>query len=110
MKKELRLRKSLDFRKTFKEGKRFLSPHFVLYIRKTGSGQSRLGVSLSKSHFKLATTRNRLRRIAKEFFRNEINPRLKGFDLAVSSKRSTDSADIGKTADELKKLLLRSKE
>ena len=105
MEKRLRLQRSTDFKKVFKEGKRFPSPHFVLYIRKNALPQARLGVSISKSHFKLATRRNRLRRIARELFRKDISRDFKGYDFVIASKRNYPSRDMREAIKELKALL-----
>ena len=105
MRKESRLRNPLDFRKAFREGKRFKSPHFALYIRRNSLVEGRFGVSFSKAHCKLATRRNRLRRIAKEEFRNNVAPGFKGYDFAVASRASYRHLDIEKIAGELKQLI-----
>ncbi|UCD54662.1 MAG: ribonuclease P protein component [Candidatus Omnitrophota bacterium] len=116
MKEKFRLRKSEDFRKVFKEGKKFLSPHFILYIhnnilRQTADDKqaclrgARIGISISKNHFKLATRRNRLRRIAKELFRKELSARFKGYDFVVTSRRAHPRSNINKVVKELKYLI-----
>ena len=105
MEKRLRLKRSTDFKKVFKEGKRFPSPRFVLYIRKNALPQARLGVSISKSHFKLATRRNRLRRIARELFRKDISRDFKGYDFVIASRRNYPSSDMSEAIKELKALL-----
>ncbi|MEE9500147.1 MAG: ribonuclease P protein component [Candidatus Omnitrophota bacterium] len=105
MKEKFRLRRSADFRKVFKEGKRFLSPHFVLYMRKNILRQARIGVAISKNHFKLATRRNRLRRVAKELFKKELNVCFKGYDFVVTSRRSYPHSNISKVVKELRYLI-----
>ena len=110
MEKKLRIKSPSDFKKTFKEGRRFLSPRFVLYMRKNALKTARIGVSISKSHFKLATRRNRLRRIAKELFRKEIAPNLKGYDLVVASRAYSKSSNFNEIIKGLKALILKAKE
>lgn len=107
--KELSLRRPLDFKKALKEGRRFLSPSFVLYMRKNALSQARFGISISKIHFKLATRRNRLRRIAKEMFKKDLNPCLRGYDLVVASRANAREADFNESIKELKQLMLRLK-
>ncbi len=87
MKQKLRLKKPADFKKVFKEGKRLLGPHFGLYIRANRTDTPRLGVSISKTHCKLATTRNRLKRVAKAIFEERIHPLTGGYDFVISSRR-----------------------
>ncbi len=105
MKEKFRLRRSADFRKVFKEGKKFLSPHFILYMRKNILRQARIGVAISKNHFKLATRRNRLRRVAKELFKKELNVCFKGYDFVVTSRRSYPHSNISKVVKELRYLI-----
>ncbi len=107
MGKEGHLREAIDFRKAFKEGKRFLSPHFALYIRKNAVLQARIGISISKRHFKLATRRNRLRRVAKELFREKVTPRFEGYDFVVASRAKVLKANNNEAANELKQLISR---
>jgi ribonuclease P protein component len=96
-----------DFRKAYREGRRYLSPSFVLYARKNDLPQTRIGVAISKAHFKLATKRNRLRRVAKELFRNEIIPRVTGYDFIVSSRAA--GRNVREALVELKDLIMRLK-
>ena len=105
MKREESLKKPADFKKVFKEGKRFLAPCFVLYMRKTAGAEIRLGVSISKSHFKLATRRNRLRRVAKEMFKKEVAPRLAGYDFVITSRAGCGKWVIGEAVKDLKRLI-----
>ena len=110
MKKELRLRHSSDFKKTFKAGRRFFSPHFALYYKDNDLPNARIGVSISKSHFKLATRRNRIRRVAREVFKEMISAGLKGCDLVVTSRRAWPERDIKKATEEVKTLLARKQQ
>jgi len=109
VKKEQRIRKPLDFRKAYKEGRRFLSPRFVLYVRPNGFPYARVGVAIAKRHFKLATRRNRLRRVAKESFRKGMVARGRGYDFVIASRPSRHSSDIKQAARELRGLVLGTK-
>ena len=107
MKKRFCLRRPGEFRKVFKEGKRFLSPHFVLYVLKgvENSLPARIGISIAKRHFKLATRRNRLRRIAKELFKSKLSASFKGYDFVVASRSAYPSSNTSEAAKELKHLM-----
>ena len=107
--KALSLRKPADFRKAFKEGKRFLSPHFVLYRRESGLPAARIGISIAKRHSKLAVRRNRLRRIAREVFRTEICSHSEGSDFVLASRSPWPAASAKAAAKEVKDLLLAQK-
>lgn len=105
MKKKFRLKKTPEFKKVYKEGKRFVSPRFVLYMRESTLPDSRLGVSLSKSHFKLATRRNRLRRVTKELFKEKIFPFLKGYDFVLASRGGSQKAKQDTVENDLKRFI-----
>ena len=72
LKKKFRLKQDRDFARVYNEGRKLFSPHFVLYISRGSMLYSRLGVAISRTHIKLATHRNRLRRVAKAFFRKNF--------------------------------------
>ena len=105
MQKKFRLRKTSDFGKTFKEGKRLSSPHFVLYIRENDLPHSRLGVAVSKSYLKLATRRNKIKRIAKNLFEQEIMTGIKGRDFVLASKKKKANDKFNEVVRELKNFL-----
>lgn len=107
--KALSLRKPADFKKAFKEGKRFLSPHFVLYRRESGLPAARIGISIAKKHSKLATRRNRLRRIAREVFRTEVCLHSGGSDFVLASRSPWPDTNVKAVAKEVKSLLLAQK-
>ena len=101
------LKKPSDFRRVFREGKRFVSPHFVLYVRECSSPQepgAKLGVSLLKGHIKLATRRNKLRRVAKELFRKELAERFLGHTFIVRSKSKSLDEKTDNLSAEIKGL------
>lgn len=106
MRKESRLRAPSDFRKTYKEGKRVLSPHFVLYIRENSLAKARIGVAIAKKHFNLAINRNRLRRVAKELFRKKPAACFEGCDIVVASRRTLLKPNMNEAEKELRKILL----
>ena len=105
MKQEVTLKKSVDFKKAFKEGRKLTGPHFAVYIRKNFKDFSRIGVAITKSQYKLATKRNKLRRIAKEFFKEQIRPNIKGRDVVLVSRPGREVANLKSVIKDLKTLL-----
>lgn len=63
-----RLRCPRAFRRVFQQGKKLLSPLFVLYILPTSQPYSRLGLAVSK-RIGPAVVRNRVKRRLREVFR-----------------------------------------
>lgn len=109
MKRRLWLNKPSEFGKVFKNGKKVVSLHFVLYAHQNGLGYSRFGIAIAKVHFKLATRRNRLRRVAKAIFRSKTYSECNECDFVLSSKARFRSSDISTATKELKEFLLRRK-
>jgi len=81
--KYLRLKKSGDFSKLFKKGKRVFSPCItVIYIP---SKQTVMGIALSKKHGK-AVKRNRIKRLIRAAFRVNFE-KLKGnYNMVIMPK------------------------
>ena len=105
MQQKLRLKKSSDFGRAFKEGARVYSPHFALYMRENALPNSRFGMSVSKNHLKLATRRNRLRRIAQGLFANEIMPVVTNRDFVLASRKKGIGNNFNDDKKEIKKLI-----
>lgn len=63
-----RIRTSSEYRALSKKGKRQYSDCFIIISQKNQSSRSRLGITVSKKVGK-AVTRNRIKRIIREFFR-----------------------------------------
>ena len=65
----LRIKKNTDFQKLFNRGKRVFSPCITLLY--FPSSTTSMGIAVSKKHGK-ATVRNRIKRLAREVFRNNL--------------------------------------
>lgn len=103
------LQKKSDLRLVFKRGTRSLSPHFTLYCKKNTSRVARVAIALAKRHIKLATSRNRLRRVSKEEIRNTINCSGSGCDIIVTSRKTPTNPCSKKVTDEIKNLIAKCK-
>ncbi|KAA2284077.1 ribonuclease P protein component [Arenimonas fontis] len=67
-----RLRAAADFQAAFKQGKRLSSPQLRLIVRlRSEPGEPRLGIAVSRKVDKRAVVRNRIKRLARELFRQE---------------------------------------
>ena len=88
-----------EIRSVIKEGKRYHSPHFVLYSLDRRSQKAlfpRLGISIAKKHVHLAVQRNRIKRVIKEFWRKR-DKKASSKDFVLIIKKETDTlknADI----------------
>ena len=82
-----KLVKPTDFRKVFKSTKKLADPGFVILFSQNDLEVARLGTVISKKNIRLATTRNRLKRLVRESFRRSKNC-MKGLDIVVIVKKN----------------------
>ena len=78
-----RITKTSDFKQALKNGLFYNGKALKLGISRNGCEVSRIGVSLRKHIFKLAVSRNRLRRRIKEIFRLNKEKIAKGYDIVA---------------------------
>lgn len=84
--KKFRLRKNIDFRKTYKRGKSLATRNLVMYIKKNNLKDSRIGFSISKKIGK-AHIRNKLKRQLREIIRKKIPLIKKGYDIIFIARQ-----------------------
>jgi ribonuclease P protein component len=85
------LKKNHEFRRLYAKGKSVSSGFAVLYVRRNGRAQNRVGITVS-TKLGGAVTRNRIRRRFREVYRlNEDRLRF-GYDLVIVARsRSYDA-------------------
>jgi ribonuclease P protein component len=76
-----------EFRAVLRAGRRVTDATFILLFMQNGLGVARLGVVAPKKNIRLATARNRVKRIVREQFRRHKD-RLKGLDIVVVAKKN----------------------
>lgn len=81
-----RIRTASDFRNLSRQGKRHFSDYFIIVFRKNQFSRSRLGITVSKKVGK-AVTRNRIKRIIREFFRSNKTVLPVGADINVIARK-----------------------
>ncbi len=102
--KSERLLKRPDFVKLNRTGKRHHTAHFVVIKGKNGLGITRMGVTVGKKVGN-AVTRNRTKRLLREFFRLN-KPRLpRGYDYVFVAKKDAAYLDYKKTKEELEPIV-----
>jgi ribonuclease P protein component len=82
-----RLKKSWEFQRAYKKGKKYWNTHFVIYVYQTQISQPRLGITVSK---KVGTSvqRNRVKRLIREAFRLLKHELLPYNDIVVVGRKA----------------------
>jgi ribonuclease P protein component len=84
--RERRLNGPAEFQQVFRAPCRSSDNIFLVIARKNGLDYARLGMAISKKWVKLAVTRNRLKRLARESFRSN-QQLLSGMDVVVMTNK-----------------------
>lgn len=91
--KENRLLTSEDFGFVFKKPLKVAGDSFDLYVRANKLSLARLGLAVPKKAIKHAVTRNRIKRVFREYFRAE-QIALNGFDVVVVVKKPMATVEL----------------
>ena len=104
MKFTVSLKKNIEFRQMYKEGRPTGNGHLTLFAKKNELGQNRLGICVSKKMGK-AVSRNRQKRRIKEAYKSlEINVS-QGFDIVILPKASLADAKFSQIVSAMSHLL-----
>ena len=107
--KSARLVNNKQFKDVLSHKKRFSNDLLTLYIAKNNCGRPRLGISAGKS-LGNAVTRNRLKRLVREAFRQSQEQIPTGFDYLLIFSRKLTKKHISKpvlpTFEQVKKAFL----
>ncbi|NLC04036.1 MAG: ribonuclease P protein component [Tissierellia bacterium] len=87
MDKSYRLRKNMEFKRVYSGGKSYWNRNLVLYVRKNGLENSRIGITITKK-IGNAVVRNRIRRRMKEIYRLKLGNIKSGYDLILIPKKN----------------------
>lgn len=80
-----RIRRSSDYERTWQEGQRYHTPHFVVIVN-SGRDYSRLGITVSRKVGN-AVCRNRFKRWIRDLFRKSYKNFVLIVDVSIIAKR-----------------------
>lgn len=99
-----RLLTGKDYSQVFKQNKRYSDNYWTILAKRNDSGISRLGLAIAKKRAKRAVDRNRIKRIARDAFRNQRKS-LTGLELVVMNRDAATTASKKDLRDSIDRLL-----
>lgn len=103
--KQERLLNRKDFVNLNRLGKKYHTKHFIIILKKNGSGINRLGITVSKK-IGNAVKRNRVKRFLREFFRLNKSRFPVSCDIVIISKKNSYLLNYTDIKDELGEIIL----
>jgi len=86
-----RLATEAEFDQVFRNGRRSADQYFTVLYHPNTSGHARIGFALARQRVRLAVDRNRLRRLARESFR-QADPALPPVDIVLLARDAAAGA------------------
>ncbi len=93
MGKTYTLKKNYEFKRVLDKGKYFGSGTIECFIKRNKKNYNRTGIAISSKLFK-ATKRNRIKRLIKENYRNNIRNLKTGYDIVFLWNKKTGYEDV----------------
>jgi ribonuclease P protein component len=88
-----RITSTAEFGLSLKKSAFYVGKSIKIGVSRNGLGLSRIGISMRREHFRLAATRNRLRRFLREVFRLSKGSIAKGYDIIVMPRAQAAGLD-----------------
>ena len=101
-----RLKKSWQFGKIYREGDKYFSNLFILYVLPNNTQENRLGLTVTKK-VGISVQRNRIKRVIREVFRS-IKGMTPGNDLVVVARKAAVNVKYSQARDSLTYLFYRA--
>jgi len=101
--KEERIRQRTSFQKISKEGTKYQTDHFRVYVYPNKLSYRRLGITVGKQ-IGSAVKRNRVKRLIREFFRLHKGLLPGSSDIVVTAKEGAACLNFWQVSDELKRI------
>ena len=105
--KEERILKRTDFNNLKIRGKKHHTKNFTIIIKPNGRDTTRLGITVSKRIGK-SVTRNRIKRLIREFFRLHKHKIPKGYDVLIVATKKNDTLNLASVEEQVGDLLVKN--
>ena len=92
MKRFPSIKKNSDFQTIYRTAKSYANRQLVMYVKKTGEAQSRIGISVSKKVGN-SVVRHHLARLVRESFRLNRDTLEEGLDIIVVARAAAKDSD-----------------
>lgn len=103
--KTVRISERAHFQQVFAKQKKLWGSHCILYYCHNELGHPRLGIIASKRKIRLATQRNRFKRVVRDRFRHQ-QAALNDFDIVILARESADKVNKQRLATCINELFL----
>ncbi len=107
MKREYRLKSTIDFKRVRRQGQSFAHPLVVMLTLPNGEERTRIGVSAGRSVGN-AVRRNRAKRRLREAMRPHLETLPPGWDIVLLARKPLLEAEFNEIQAALRKLLKRA--
>lgn len=105
--KVCRLRQRWEFEQVYRQGKKSVQRHLILYTLSTGAPEKKAGIAVGKT-LGSAVTRNRLRRRIREALRRTLSLWQPGHRVVVVARTAAKDLDYRQLKETIEGLLIRS--
>ena len=98
--KRARLTKRSEFLSLSQKGKRIHTSHFIVLSMANDMGEDKLGITVT-TRVGNAVTRNRIKRLVREFFRRQSRETSRAQDIVIIAKRGAEKLSLSEVGGEL---------
>jgi ribonuclease P protein component len=104
----LRLKKNIEFKRVYKQGRSVANRYVVMYILRNGTPHRKAGFSVSKK-IGGAVQRNRIKRVFREVYRLNQEVLVEGIDIVFIARHASKQASFQEVTKAFKDLFKKAR-